>query len=174
MALGDHLNDYGELAYREEPYQATLGDLHDLFVQGAPFESRRRLVQRALELYAELVWAAAPQARLWINGGFTTLKQWGAPEDADVVSIVPVEDYSRFTKEPALLPLNTLGNARASSPEGFTAAKLHTMGGLIDGYFVADYEPWLLPWRIKWSTVNGPDKKPIDGRKKGFVEVRRT
>ena len=115
MDLGPLLDGRGMLPPASNPYGATLNELYETFVEQAPFRPRRELIFRALSLYAELVWQESPEARLWIDGGFATHKVWEAPEDADVVVIVPLRDYRKFIFTDSLMPLHTCSTYRHRS-----------------------------------------------------------
>lgn len=70
-------------------HEATLDEVHKVFVDGAPFEPDRRRIFAALEIYAGMLWTELPSAVLWVNGGFVTHKQWAPPADVDVAVLVP-------------------------------------------------------------------------------------
>jgi hypothetical protein len=155
-------------------HTATLTEVEAAFVTGAPFESERRVVFEALALYARLVWARFPDARLWINGGFVTHKTWAAPKDADVAVVVPGGSSYDFNVHPEDLSLWTLQSVKASA-HGFSlaAGRLQPMGGLIDAFFVpGDVQPALDYWRSWWQRLSVPGEMDrLDA--KGFVEVVR-
>lgn len=170
-SLRDLLDDFGRLPPADGPHRATLSDVEAAFVNEAPFEERRRLIFQALSLYSTLVWASVPQARLWIDGGFTTRKEWAAPKDTDVLVIVPIEVFLEC-KTDAWWPLHTLQHVSAVEPS-MNSKRVHAMGGLVDAFVEADHAPNLLPWHELWSSVKGQDGLIIDGLRKGYVEVTR-
>lgn len=163
----------GLLPPANAPYAATFAEVHDRFVTEAPFPEARQRVFDALTLYASLIWDVLPNARLRINGGFTTHKQWAAPEDADVVVVYRAADAPHGLDAAVAGPLFTvlqmsgrIGEATVRLP------KAHVMGGLIDAFPAPEeLEPVLRSWHHFWSTVTGPDKTVIPGEYKGYVEV---
>lgn len=163
------LNAEGFLDPGSSPYPATLEEIKELFVDQAPYQHRRAMIYRALHLFTDLVWETIPEARFWINGGFTTHKSWAAPEDADVVAIVPVKKL-KLCLEDSMLPLSTLQHVTAAQPNTQTP-KLHPFGGLLDTFFIPDMPAQLRTWDDTWSKVKGPDNKIIAGKRKGYLEV---
>lgn len=127
------------------------------------------MIFRALRLYTDLVWERIPEARFWINGGFATHKSWAAPDDADIVAIVPLRKY-KLCLEDKMLPLSTLQHVTARAPN-INTAKLHSFGGLLDTFFIPDMPAQLRTWDDTWSKVKGSDNKIIQGKRKGYLEV---
>ncbi|WP_156753061.1 hypothetical protein [Mycobacterium sp. 1245801.1] len=142
-------------------HQATLDEIYETFVVNAPFRPRRELIFRALTLYIDLVSAQFSACRYWINGGFVTHKPWAEPEDADVVVVVPPGEHSKV-RQPELLPLLTLASG---------GAKVHPMGGLIDGFIAMDHPAALLTWELTWSSVRDEQHNVVPGVSKGYLEV---
>ncbi|OAN29116.1 hypothetical protein A4X17_05950 [Plantibacter sp. H53] len=155
-----------------EPYPATLDEVYDRFVAEAPFAAERERVFTALKLYAELVWDLFPDARLRIDGGFTTHKDWAAPHDADVVVLCPTytdEQVSQGIEAPLFTFLNAEGTLLG---QRVSIGKAHVMGGLIDGFFVpADVVEVREFFEDYWSAVTDRDKQVVPGLRKGYVEV---
>ncbi|MEW1882175.1 hypothetical protein AB0O58_21045 [Rhodococcus sp. NPDC080181] len=114
--------------------------------------------------------SAFSSARLWIDGGFVTQKPWAAPEDADIVVVVPMEEYVAKVNDPRWFPLWTFLNATSSEPSRWTE-KLHPMGGLLDTFLMPDVEDALGIWDLRWSSVNGPNGELVPGAVKGYLEV---
>lgn len=148
-------------------HQATLDELRDHFVTNAPFTPERALVFQAFETWLTLVDGLLPGSRYWVNGGFVTHKPWAAPSDIDVVVVAKRET------------LNALSEAQQAQFESLLtdnsgSSRIQPMGGLIDGFYtirgsVGQGDPAY--WHQQWSQVTGPDKKPVAGAIKGFVEV---
>jgi hypothetical protein len=154
------------------PYLTTLDEIHATFVVGAPFASERQDVFEALALYARLVWAIFPDARLRIDGGFITHKTWAAPQDADVVVVCPTYTAEQIEKAVSA-PLFTMLGAKGSV-SGMTVQlpKAHVMGGLVDGFFVPEAMTANMAYFDKfWSSVTDQNKKVVPGQSKGYVEV---
>lgn len=151
-------------------HKATLDEIYQAFVVDAPFRPRRELIHQAIVLYSSLVQSAFSSARLWIDGGFVTQKPWAAPEDADIVVVVPMEEYVAKVNDPRWFPLWTFLNATSSEPSRWTE-KLHPMGGLLDTFLMPDVEDALGIWDLRWSSVNGPNGELVPGAVKGYLEV---
>jgi hypothetical protein len=151
-------------------HQASLDEIYQSFVVEAPFRPRRELIHQAIVLYTSLVKSAFSDARIWIDGGFVTHKPWAEPEDADIVVVVPLEEYVAKANDPRWFPLWTFLNATSSEPPRWTE-KLHPMGGLLDTFLVPDVEAVLGIWDQRWSSVNGPDGNLVPGVTKGYLEV---
>lgn len=164
------INSQGFLEPMNSPYVATLDEIQQVFVEQAPFQHRRALIFRALNLFTDLVWETIPETRFWVNGGFTSHKTWAAPEDADVVAIVPVKQFKLCLTD-SMLPLSTLQHVTSAQPNTGTV-KLHPFGGLLDTFFIPDMPAQLKTWDDTWSKVKGPDNQIIPGQRKGYVEVR--
>lgn len=161
----------GYLPPRQQPYLLTWGEIHEMFVTQAPYRERRQRIFSALQLFADSIWELIPDARLWINGGFTTQKDWAAPEDVDVVILgnaVPPQTKAALLNQ-GLLTLEDVNFSVNAKTMHVPALK--TFGGLVDSY-LADVKSEEV-WRAQWSRVRGPDGKVIEGVKKGFVEVIR-
>jgi len=162
----------GLLPVAADPYPATFRDIHERFVAGAPFEERRQLLFDTLVIYAKLIWAVYPDAKLRIDGGFVTHKTWAAPDDVDIAVVCPT--ISPAQRDAAI-------NAGLFSVKAATGVvhrrqiapvpKLHAMGGLVDSFYVPEKDHPIRQFlEDYWSTETGPDKKPT-GRRKGYVEV---
>lgn len=164
------LGEDGNLPFRPEPYEATLVELFGAFVENAPFPEARQEIYEALRFYAKLVWRRFPHARLWINGGFTTHKPWAAPNDADVVVLVPEDEFD-VEDLGDIAPFLTLQHVNVARP-GFSASRIQPMGGLIDGFVVADNAANQFIWGDTWSRLKGPDGNLIADARKGYVEVK--
>jgi hypothetical protein len=162
----------GLLPASAAPYAATLEEIHDRFVAGAPFEPRRQLLFDTLVIYSKLIWAIYPDARLRIDGGFVTHKTWAAPDDIDIAVVCPtISPLQRDTAISAGLfsIKGATGNVHRRTIEPIP--KLHPMGGLIDSFYVPQIDNDMREFFEKfWATETGPDKLPT-GRQKGYVEV---
>lgn len=168
IPLRDRLAGSIMLPPNATPYPSTLEEIEQVFVIGAPFEARRKLIFRALTFYCELVWAQSPNARLWINGGFMTLKSWAPPEDVDVVIVIPDVDKPLLTPS-GLAPLLTAEKALISGNK-FEAVR--PLGGLVDGYFAMESNRASMEkWNNQWSQVRQSDGTIDPALRKGFVEV---
>jgi hypothetical protein len=150
-------------------HAATLDEIHESFVEHAPFRERRELIFRALSLYIDLVSPKFSASRYWIDGGFVTHKKWEEPEDADVLVVVPPEEHGKVIS-PEFLPFWTLMQTRPVQPSVY-ADKVHPMGGLIDGFIEPDNPTILRVWDLRWSSVRDEDHNVVPGVRKGYLEV---
>ncbi|PHV64641.1 hypothetical protein CSW57_22850 [Williamsia muralis] len=153
-------------------HQATLEEIYQTFVVDAPHRAERDLMYRALVLYVDVLRTVFPTGRLWIDGGFVTHKLWRAPEDIDVVAVVPMTDYSNVcTNAAAMLPLMTLQHVSSREFAG-TVPRLQAMGGLVDGFIVPDVEVQTDYWADLWSRIKDRHGNPLpETERKGFLEV---
>lgn len=153
-------------------HKATFAEIYERFVVQAPFRERRELIFRAVELHADIVRTRFTDARIWLDGGFTTHKTWAEPEDADVVVVVPEVQYLEYTKaqDESLLPLITLRDVSATRPPSRTG-KLHPMGGLMDVFVQPDADAPLAVWDTLWSSVKNQFGEVVPGVTKGYLEV---
>ena len=162
----------GLLPPADEPYRATLAQLHEIFVENAPHRARRQLIFDALALYARLIWAIYPDAKLRIDGGFITHKTWAPPGDVDVAVVCPTisaQQRDAATRAGLFSILGASGTVhrRAVGP----IEKLHPMGGLVESFYVpAKDHAYREFFEDYWSTETDRNKKPT-GRRKGYVEV---
>lgn len=150
-------------------HQTTLAEIYTRFVEEAPFRPRRELIYRALTLLNDLVVPSFPNARLWIDGGFTTHKTWAEPEDADVAIVVPLEEYKTAISE-KWMPLWTLQGVTSTNPRA-TTARLQPLGRLVDVFFVLDDPAQTAYWEDLWSKVRDDQRQTVAGATKGYLEV---
>jgi hypothetical protein len=162
----------GYLPPSQAPYLVTMADIHELFVVQAPFRERREVLFRAFEIYSELIWDRIPYARIWVDGGFTTHKNWAAPDDIDVV--VVADNLAPATKRElvtdGLLTLSNVAAAFNNQPLP-SVAKMRPFGGLIDAYFATSSTTQLI--KMQFSRVRGPDGLIVPNLSKGILEVTR-
>lgn len=162
----------GYLPPSQTPYLVTMADIHELFVAQAPFRERREVLFAAFEIYAALIWERIPDARIWVDGGFTTHKSWEAPDDVDVV--VVADDVPRTTKgglvSDGLLTLQKV-TAELNGKDLPPVDKLRPFGGLIDAYFATSATTQLI--KMQFSKVRGPDGLIVPNLSKGILEVTR-
>lgn len=162
----------GTLPPNQFPYRVTLADVHDVFVVRAPFRERREQLFMALSLYSSAIWDLLPDARLWVDGGFTTHKDWASPSDVDVAVIADkVDNVTKGTL--ASMGLFTMTEVSGKANELLLPQmhKLLPFGGMIDSYFTTTAHSYF--YKQLWSQVKGPDGKIIEGASKGFLEVIR-
>src|SRR5690606_15838481 len=73
------------------PHAATVDEVYQTFVVGAPHRGRRQLIWDAFSIYSQLLWGYFPDAQLWLNGGFVTHKR-DEPHDLDIAFLVPTSE----------------------------------------------------------------------------------
>jgi hypothetical protein len=132
---------------------------------------RRDMIIDALDIYVRMVRAEFLKPVIWVNGGLVTGKTWDAPDDADVVVFVsPSQAGADLTSRVKLL---STGNADHLSIGTNSLDNVHIkpMGGLIDGYIMADTNPSRRYWNNLFSSVRLPDRSISADLSKGFVEV---
>ncbi|SKC37423.1 DUF6932 family protein [Okibacterium fritillariae] len=162
----------GYLPPAQLPYQVTMTDIYTMFVQDAPYRERRELLFDALKIYTSLIWTEIPYARIWVDGGFATRKDWAPPEDVDVVVVaddVPLKVKAKLASE-GLLTLSAV-SASIDKSNLPMIHKLRPFGGLVDAYFATSKTSALLYQYM--TSVKGPDGEVIHGVRKGIAEVTR-
>ncbi|MFF1453071.1 DUF6932 family protein [Streptomyces sp. NPDC058274] len=153
-------------------HPATLDEMHDLFVAGAPHREARQFIFEAFKIHYSLVRQLFSRGTLWVDGGFCTHKP-EAPKDIDMVIIVDPSEVQAFNseKEERLLQLLTLQGVQVAQP-GATTPRVQPMGGLIDCFFALSTDVDALKmWDLTWSGVKGTDGKIVPGLTKGYLEV---
>lgn len=146
-------------------HAATLDEIEERFVDGAPFSDRRRVMFDAFRLWHGIVTSIVPSARFWVDGGFVTHKPWGVPSDVDVTVMLRRDDLNNLTpgEQAQLDPMFTKIGPPRQQP----------MSGLVDAFLCirGDVDKTLY-WREHWSTVLDESRAKIDGTRKGFLEVK--
>lgn len=154
------------------PYRLTMSDIHQLFVVSAPFRERREDLFAAFEVYSKSVWEELPKARLWVDGGFSTHKNWEAPDDIDVLV---VDDDASLASKARLASRGMFTMSKVTGTIGKKELpeleKLRPFGGMIDAYYATSFSTELI--RSQWTQVRGPDGEFVPGAVKGIVEVVR-
>ena len=153
-------------------HQASLEELYERFVEQAPFrESRERLFQ-ALRLYLDDVLSFAPVHSAWINGGFITLKEWGPPQDIDLVLKVSATEMNMLSAELRKRFRRAMTLPSGIDQSGKDLGKTAPMNGMIDAYYLLDNQMEdARRWHAQWSSLRGPEGHTLDDTHKGFVEV---
>ncbi|MHC3004165.1 hypothetical protein OK17_18235 [Gordonia sp. GN26] len=127
----------------------------------------------AFRLYVDVVGYFFESARLWVDGGFVSLKTWAAPSDIDVVVVVPRLEYENVCSSPRLsdmVPLMTLQNVNSSEINNL--GRLQPMGGLVDAFIIPDTPVHVALWDATWSRVKDENGVLLDsGERKGYLEV---
>jgi hypothetical protein len=144
---------------------ATLDEVEERFVISAPFPEHRKIVFDTFRLWHAIVSAILPNAKFWVNGGFVTHKSWAAPKDVDVVILVRQDDLNSLTTEQEIRLESMLTRVESD--------RIQPMSGLVDAFVCSrgDIDKTLY-WRESWSILSDENKNPIDGKQKGFLEVR--
>lgn len=146
-----------------------LPEIEDIFVTRAPNARVRKRIFRAFQLYVDILEEILPTGTLWVDGGFCTYK----PDPPNDIDLVIVAEPSLLTGQAVLdlASLLTLQSVSSYMPS-LQAGRLQPMGGLIDAFLMrrgaAAEEQY---WDGVWSSVKGPNGKPIMGATKGYLEV---
>ncbi|WP_108719513.1 hypothetical protein [Miniimonas sp. S16] len=141
-------------------HRASMAEVEEVFVVGAPFEAERRILWDAFKAYRSVALAHYPSARFWVNGGFVTHKTWAAPHDIDVCVVVPGAE---------VLAVGQAGEHLWTTPG---PPRIQPMAGLVDGFLaVAEMLDDLNYWRSMWTSVTDSDGTADPGRRKGYLEV---
>lgn len=148
----------------DTPHVASLEEVFELFVVGAPYAQERKTLWEVFPAYVRNLRACFPTCRILLDGGFTTHKRWAAPEDIDVSVGVDPAHYNALQDWQQEELFNT-----ASKNGG----KVRVMGGIIDAsrFSLASSERFA-HWHEQWSSVRAPDRSIIEGLRKGYVEVQ--
>jgi hypothetical protein len=156
-------------------HTATFDEVHETFVEQAPFRDERQLIYDALRLYTRVLAQEFTDLALWINGGFVTHKTWAAPKDTDVAVVVPLTEYSNMLSKPMLFSYLTLHNADVPINPTTTmkVARIQPMAGLIDGFIIGDEPSQKGVWDYNWSLVTDENGVLLpDTVRKGYLEVK--
>ncbi|MGV7277004.1 DUF6932 family protein [Mycobacterium kansasii] len=154
-------------------HQATFDEVYQHFVVSAPFRERRELIYEALRLYAKIVASEFSDVTLWINGSFVTHKS-SAPNDADVVAVIPMADYTNMCSSTDCLRFLTLQGVLVANPQtALPVDRIQPMAGLIDSFVVPDDPIFTDPWDHVWSRVSDQNKNLLpENIRKGYLEVK--
>lgn len=156
---------------RTRPYALSMKTVYSLFVRQAPFRDEREFLFEALHHYLRRVASYFPTAVFWINGGFTTWKEWEPPGDIDIVVILNRQDLDLALRTLDGLQLWTMLTVSAEQPGFSGLPKFQPYGGLIDSFPVLADIGALGYWYDLWSTVKAPNGTKLEGSRKGYVEV---
>lgn len=158
-------------AAEDQPYVATLNEVHQRYVKDAPEPARRGVIWRAFQVWHELAQTVAPGSRYWISGSFLTEK--ARPSDLDVILVWDEAHLDAFHPElsqDARVLLSHL-TVSAVQPAG-TVDKLQPMGGLIDGFYAPSWIPeHTAVWQQRWSTEYDKTTRQPTGVRMGYLEV---
>lgn len=153
------------------PYSMSLAEVYYLFVDKAPYRSEREFVYEALSLYLRSTVSKFPSATFWLDGGFTTWKEWEAPGDVDIVVILDEEDHVEALTTEEGLQFWTLQGVASRHPQFSGLPRHQPYGGLIDSFPIVDDIKALGIWYNTWSTVKDQAGNILENVYKGFVEV---
>ena len=163
----------GLLAYQELPYELSLIEIRELFVDSAPFRDERQLIFDAFLVYLRQTESIVPDRRVWVDGSFMSVREDRAPSDIDILLIVgdSTPDQRRELARRGLLTMSEV-RSKIGTVEIPEFSKLSPYGGLVDAYYVDSSQPSLInTWAQSWSTPKGEDGQLDFSRSKGFVEV---
>lgn len=152
-------------------HQATLAEVHETFVAGAPHPDRRQLIFDALVVYLDAVRSFFPSGMALVDGGFTTHKA-DAPHDIDVVLLPDDENAILDWTDKQFLDwqgMLTLGDVIVGGQDAAYFQRVQPFGGLLDSFLGA---PELEQrWRDFWGSIRGQHNEQISDSK-GYLEVR--
>lgn len=155
-------------------HPASIKDIRKRFGSGAVAKhgQRRDMIIDALDVYARMVRAEFLKPTIWVNGGLVTGKEWVAPpDDADVAVFVdPAQAGSDLEERVKLLATGSADHLTIQQTT-LDGVKIKPMGGLIDGYVMADTLPNRRYWHNWFSSVRLPDRTISNSLIKGFVEL---
>ncbi|MEE6167423.1 MULTISPECIES: DUF6932 family protein [unclassified Mycolicibacterium] len=154
-------------------HKASIADLRSRFGSKAVKigGQRRDMIIDALDVYVRMVRVEFLKPTIWVNGGLVTGKTWEAPDDADVVVFINPSQAGADLKERIKLLSTGSADHLSIGPHSLDKVKIKPMGGLIDGYIMADTHPARRYWNNLFSSVRLPDESISDTLSKGFVEV---
>lgn len=162
------LTSEGLLPPANDPYKATIDEVHAAFVAGQPCELHREQLFSAFRLHAVQMRALGFD-RVWVDGGFVTRKQ-APPKDIDLVyPAASTEHLQLALATPGIESLLTQRDVIIGRPMSVASARVQPMGGLVDAFLCspAKYDYWL----DMWSRVKRPDGTTDYSERKGFLEV---
>lgn len=155
--------DYGILPHANAPYPASLDEIYEHFVVGAPYADQRRELWDVFPAYVRKARAYFPTCRILLDGGFVTHKNWEAPEDIDIALGIDRLEYNA---------LQDWERAQLFNSVSATGHKVKVMGGAIDASrFDKNIPALFAKWHDDWSSVRGPNRLTLPGVRKGYVEV---
>ena len=152
-------------------HAATLLDVHERFVRGAPHEQRRQIIYDALVVYFDMVRAFFPSGIALVDGGFTTRKE-ESPHDVDVV-LFPDDPVRTLTwtaqQYMDFQGLLTLQDVIIGGEDAAYFKRVQPLAGFLDSFLGAPEREQM--WRRTWSSVRGAGDTFIPDVK-GYLEVR--
>jgi hypothetical protein len=132
---------------------------------------RRDMIIDALDVYVRMVRTEFLSPTIWVNGGLTTGKEWDAPDDADVAVFIDPSEAGPGLENRAKLLLTGTADHLTIQRTSLDNVQVKPMGGLIDGYIMADTIPNKRYWHNLFSSVRMPDRSISNTLIKGFVEL---
>lgn len=150
---------------------ATLEDLYERCVIGAPHRSRREELFAALRTFKDVTRRVIGQASLWIDGDLITAK----PEPPSRIDVILVPDdwdallAAEGRDRDRVFGLLTLHDVVVGHPLYIGLEAMQPFAGELDSFlcYPGDKEDW----HEEWSLVNWDDEV-VSGAVKGYVEVR--
>jgi hypothetical protein len=154
-------------------HRASIADIRKQFGSKAvpKWGSRRDMIIDALDIYVRMVRSEFLKPTIWVNGGLVTGKLWQAPDDADVAVLVDPSQVGADLNERVKLLQTGHADHLSVGPHTLTDVHIKPMGGLIDGYIMADTPAARRYWGNWFSSVRLPDERISSTLAKGFVEV---
>ena len=151
-------------------YPASLQEIEERFVIGAPFCNERKYLFKALELFCRNIWNILPEAEVWVNGGFVTHKSWAAPKDIDVCVLYSILNIDNIADK--ILQNSTLQNI--FHPTFGYIERIQPYGGMLDVFFVDPTDSARVKyWHDTWLTIKDKNGNISEGNRKGFIRISR-
>lgn len=156
----------------EGRHPASLEEVHDRCVIGAPNAARRQELFGSLITFTELAKRIVGPCQLWVDGGFVTAKP-KAPFDIDVV--IKPDDWDRLLAytgrdRDRVFGMLTLQDVVVGEPLYLGFERIQPLAGELDAFLCYPGQDEV--WHDTWSAVKGDDGEIVEGAVKGYVEVR--
>lgn len=150
---------------------ATMDEVHDRCVLGAPNTPRRQELFGSLMTFTHLAERIVGPCALWIDGGFVTAKS-AAPFDVDVV--IKPTDWEHLRSlagrdRDRVFGMLTIQDVVVGEPLYLGFERIQPLAGDLDAFLCYPGQDAI--WHDTWSSVKGDDGTIIEGIAKGYVEV---
>lgn len=158
----------GCLDYRDEPYPATLMELHERFVEGAPHRRDRERIFSAIRIQSELLAELAGPSKIWVGGD---LLRHGSERPGWATVVYHCRDLDHMgaiLENGQILHLLSIERGFTSWPLTTGFAALRAVGGLVDAYLtIPEDRPY---YRTICSQGSSDGLRDLN-RRQGYVEV---
>ncbi|MFN3007392.1 DUF6932 family protein [Mycolicibacterium wolinskyi] len=154
-------------------HKASIADIRKRFGSKSVSTGGRRrdIIIDALDVYARMVRSEFLKPTIWVNGGLVTAKKWAEPDDADIAVFVDPAQFGADVEEKLKLLRTGTADHLTIQKKTLDNVQIKPMGGLIDGYIMADSPPSRRYWHNLFSSVRLADRSISNTLTKGFVEL---